>query len=131
LYSAKNYATKTRGATTTFVRFWDGRPPLRKQKPTPVSELLVQGKATLERLKTGAEAANRVLVAVQQALPADVIGRVWGASLDRAGVLTLVTDRGSWASRLRYALPEVAPRVAAALGERVVRTVVRVRPRPS
>jgi hypothetical protein len=100
------------------------------RKPTAVSELLAQGKAKLERLKTGAEAANRALVAVQQALPAEAAGHVWGATLDEQGVLTLVTDSGGWASRLRYELPELAPRVATALGQAVTRMVVMVRPRP-
>jgi predicted nucleic acid-binding Zn ribbon protein len=111
------------------VRFWDAERPLKNRKPIAVSELLAQGKAKLERLKTGAEAAGRTLAAVQQVLPADAAGHVWGASLDEAGVLTLVTDSGSWASRLRYLLPELAPRVAAALGRGVVRTAIRVRPR--
>ncbi|HXQ63318.1 MAG TPA: DciA family protein [Steroidobacteraceae bacterium] len=100
------------------------------RKPTAVSELLAQGKAKLERLKVGAEAASRTLAAVQQSLPVEAATHVWGASLDDEGVLTLVTDSGGWATRLRYQLPELAPRVAAALGKGVARTVVRVRPRP-
>jgi len=100
------------------------------RKPTAVSELLAQGKGKLERLKSGADAASQTLAAVQHILPTEAAGHVWGASLDGEGVLTLVTDSGSWASRLRYALPELAPRVSTALGKGVARAVVRVRPRP-
>jgi len=100
------------------------------RKPIPVSELLAQGKAKLERLKTGAEAANRVLGALQQALPAELVPTVWGATLDPEGVLTLVTDSGSWATRIRYALPALVPALARELGQDIVKTIVRVRPRP-
>ena len=100
------------------------------RKPTPISELLVQSKATLERLKSGADEASRTLVATQQALPADAAVHVWGASLDAAGVLTVVADSGGWSSRVRYALPAVAAQVAAQLGREVLKSVVRVRPRP-
>jgi hypothetical protein len=99
------------------------------RKPTPISELLTQGKAKLERLRSGAERAGETLVALQQALPADAGGHVWGASLDGDGVLTVVVDSGGWATRLRYAVPELEPKVARALNRVVVRTVVRVRPR--
>ena len=100
------------------------------RKPTPISELLAQSKAKLERLKTGADEASRTLVAVQYVLPADAAGHVWGASLDGDGVLTVVTDSGAWSSRVRYALPEVAARVKAELGRDVVKSLVTVRPRP-
>lgn len=99
------------------------------RKPIPISELLAQGKAKLERLKTGAETANRTLVALQQALPADAAGHVWGASLDEDGVLTVLTDSGSWASRIRYAVPDLTATVEAAVGSAVRRTIVRVKPR--
>ena len=100
------------------------------RKPIPISELLTQGKAKLERLKTGAETANRTLVALQQALPADAASHVWGASLDGDGVLTVLTDSGGWATRIRYAVPTLSPRVAATLGQAIERTIVRVKPRP-
>ncbi|HXQ31724.1 MAG TPA: DciA family protein [Steroidobacteraceae bacterium] len=103
---------------------------MKTRKPTAVSELLAQGKAKLERLKRGADAATEALAAVQHALPTEAAGHVWGASLAEEGVLTLVIDSGGWASRLRYALPELAPRVSTALGKRVARVIVRVRPRP-
>ncbi len=101
------------------------------RKPIPISELLAQGKAKLKALQTGAETANRTLVALQQTLPADAAGHVWGASLDAEGVLTVLTDSGGWATRIRYAVPDFAPRVAKALGQAVGRTVVRVKPRPA
>ncbi len=101
------------------------------RKPIAISELLAQGKAKLERLKAGAEAASETLAAVQRALPPEVAGRVWGASLSEDGQLTVLTESGSWASRVRYVMPEVAAAVAAALGRTVERTSIRVRPRPA
>ena len=101
------------------------------RKPIPISELLAQGKAKLKALQTGAETANRTLAALQQALPADAAGHVWGASLDGEGVLTVLADSGGWATRIRYAVPELTPRVAAALGQAIERTIVRVKPRPA
>jgi hypothetical protein len=99
------------------------------RKARSVSELLAEGKAALERLKTGAEGANRALVAVQRALPADVAGHVFGATLDPEGVLTVVVDSGAYATRLRFLMPDLLPSLGTALGAVVDRTVVRVRPR--
>jgi Dna[CI] antecedent, DciA len=100
------------------------------RKTRSVSELLAEGKAALERLKTGAEAANRALVALQRALPADIAPHVFGATLDPEGVLTVLVDSGAFATRLRFLLPELLPALAATLeGGAITRTVVRVRPR--
>ena len=100
------------------------------RKTRSVSELLAEGKATLERLKSGAEAANRTLAALQRALPEDVAGHVFGATLDAEGVLTVLVDSGAFATRLRYLLPDLVPALAAALEVgAIARTQVRVRPR--
>ncbi len=99
------------------------------RKARSVSELLAEGKAALERLRSGAEGANRVLAAVQQALPLDVAGHVFGATLDPDGVLTVLVDSGAYATRLRFLLPELLPSLGTALQGAVARTVVRVRPR--
>ena len=101
------------------------------RKPIAVSELLAQGKAKLERLRAGADAASRALSAVQQCLPPDSAPHVWGASLGSQGVLTVVTDGGGWATRIRYAVPDLMPEVARRLESPVVKVVVRVRPRPA
>ena len=100
------------------------------RKPIPISELLAQGKAKLERLKAGAETANLTLAAVQRALPADAAGHVWGASLDADGVLTVLVESGSWASRIRYAVPALEATAATELRHDITRTIVRVKPRP-
>jgi predicted nucleic acid-binding Zn ribbon protein len=71
------------------------------------------------------------LAAVQQALPPELQPQVWSATLGPHGVLTVVTDTGSWATRIRYAAPALAPAVAATLGAAVARVAVRVRPRPA
>ncbi len=99
------------------------------RKARSVSELLAEGKTALERLKTGAEAAGRVLAAVQRALPPDVSGHVFGATLDADGVLTVLCDSGAFATRLRYLLPEALPGLATELETAIGRTQVRVRPR--
>jgi len=99
------------------------------RKPIPISELLAQGKAKLERLRAGADSASETLAAVHRSLPAELCGHVWGASLSPDGALTVVVDSGSWASRLRYVTSELEPAVATLLSREVRRTVVRVRPR--
>lgn len=100
------------------------------RKPMSVSELLAKGKTQLQRLQAGAETANRTLVATQQALPTDLAGHVFGATLDAEGVLTLLVDSGSWATRLRYLLPDLTAKLTATLdGAVITRTVIRVRPR--
>ena len=100
------------------------------RKTRSVSELLAEGKAALERLKSGAESANRALVALQRALPEDIAAHVFGATLDPDGVLTVLVDSGAFATRLRFLLPELLPALGATLeGAAITRTVVRVRPR--
>jgi hypothetical protein len=100
------------------------------RKARSVSELLAEGKAALERLKSGADAASRTLVALQRALPEDVAGHVFGATLDPDGVLTVLVDSGAFATRLRFLLPELLPALGTTLeGGAITRTVVRVRPR--
>ena len=100
------------------------------RKARSVSELLAEGKATLERLKSGAENANRTLAALQRALHEDVAGHVFGATLEADGALTVLVDSGAFATRLRYLLPELMPALAMALEVgAIARTSVRVRPR--
>ena len=99
------------------------------RKPISVSELLAHGKAKLERLREGADAAGRAFAALQQALPPDLAGHVFGASLDEASELTVLTDSGAYATRLRYLLPELLPGLARELGVVITRSVVRVRSR--
>ena len=100
------------------------------RKARSVSELLAEGKAALERLKTGAQTANETLAALQRALPADVAGHVFGATLDADSVLTVLVDSGAFATRLRFLLPELLPALGSALdGGAIARAVIRVRPR--
>ena len=100
------------------------------RKTKSVSELLSEGKAALERLKAGAEAASGTLVALQRTLPADVAGHVFGATLDPEGTLTVLVDSGAMATRLRFLMPEVLPSLSTVLGGVVIgRARIRVRPR--
>jgi hypothetical protein len=99
------------------------------RKPIALSELLAKANPTLERLREGAKAAERTLDAVQQSLPAEVAGHVWGASAE-AGVLTLLVDSAGWATRVRYAVPELKQGVGDRLGTPVTKVNVRVRPAP-
>ena len=98
------------------------------QKPLSVSDLLGQGNATLERMRAGARAADRTLEAARGALEAEVREHVWGATLE-ADRLVVLVDSAGWASRVRYAVPELKAGVAAALGAPVEKVAVRVRPR--
>ena len=100
------------------------------RKARSVSELLAEGKATLERIKSGAGAASRTLAALQQELPTEVAAHVFGATLDEDGVLTVLVDSGAFATRLRYLLAELVPALAATLkAGPIARTRVQVRPR--
>jgi hypothetical protein len=99
------------------------------RKPIAISELLAQGKAKLESLRSGADAASRVLAAVQRALPPELAPHVWSAAISDEDVLTLVTESGSWATRVRYVASVVAGAVGDELKREITRTVVRVRPR--
>ena len=128
--SGADYATKTLGGTTTLVIFWDVGPAPKMRKVRSVSELLAEGKAALERLKSGAEAASQTLVALQRILPAELAEHVFSAVLDSDGVLTVVADSAAFATRVRFALGEHGDAIGPALGGTVSRTVVRVRPRP-
>jgi predicted nucleic acid-binding Zn ribbon protein len=98
------------------------------RKPIPLSELLGQANPTLERLREGAKAAERTVDAVRQSLPAEVAEHVWGASTED-GTLTVLVDSAGWATRVRYAVPELKRGVGDRLGERVLKVNVRVRPR--
>jgi hypothetical protein len=98
--------------------------------PISINELLANRGGRLGRLGAAADAAARTVAAVQEALPEELRPHVWSASLGAQGVLTVVTDTGGWATRIRYAAPGLAPAVAAILQETVARVAVRVRPRP-
>jgi predicted nucleic acid-binding Zn ribbon protein len=100
------------------------------RKPIPLSELLGQANPTLERLREGAKAAERTVDAVRQSLPPEVAEHVWGASTDD-GVLTVLVESAGWATRVRYAVPELKQGVGERLGEPVLKVSVRVRPRAS
>jgi predicted nucleic acid-binding Zn ribbon protein len=89
--------------------------------------LLGKGNPTLERLKEGARAAERTVAAVREVLPPDVAGHVWGAST-AAGTLTVLVDSAGWATRVRYAVPELLQGVGERLGEPLAKVAVRVRP---
>ena len=100
------------------------------RKPIPISELLALSKSRLQTLQAGAERANRVLEAVRRALPADLGGHVFGASIGAGGVLTVLVDSGAFATRVRYELPgRLAAIEADAAGGPIGRAHIRVRPR--
>ena len=100
------------------------------RKPTSISELLAQGKTKLQQLRSGADAAQKTLAAVQQVLPSTVASHVFAASVVDT-TLTVLVDSGAFATRVRYALAERLIELAPALGIEggITRTDVRVRPR--
>jgi len=97
------------------------------QKPTSVSDLLGKAGGMLERLREGAGAADRVLGAVQDSLPAGLGRQVWGATV-RDGVLTVLVSSAGWATRIRYQAATLQESVTGRLGVKLERTVVKVRP---
>ncbi len=99
------------------------------RKPIALSELLAKGNPALERLRAGARAADRTLSAVTRALDAELGGHVWGATLE-VDRLVLLVDSAGWATRVRYAVPELKRVAGAELGTVIERVVVRVRPPP-
>ena len=100
------------------------------RKPIPLSELLGQANPTLERLREGAKAAEKTVEAVRQSLPAEGAEHVWGASTDE-GVLTVLVESAGWATRVRYAVPELKQGVGDRLGKLILKVNVRVRPKTS
>jgi hypothetical protein len=101
------------------------------KKPFSISALLDMGGQRLGALRAGAERARSTLTQVEAALPADLQGKVHGASFDTEGVLNILVDSGAYATRLRYSLPEILPRVLNDTGQAASRGKVRVRPRDS
>ena len=85
--------------------------------------------ARLRSLKEGAAAADRVLVAVRDCLPADCSASVWAAS-QKDGHLTIMVASPSDATRLHYELPALKTALAARLDEPVDKISLRVRPAP-
>ena len=96
------------------------------KKPTPVSDLLLQGGGRLATLAAGAAAAERQLGMVRRHLPSDLAPRVFATVLqDRT--LTLLVRSAAWGTRIRYLLPPLQPAFEAELGTTLERIVVKVR----
>jgi predicted nucleic acid-binding Zn ribbon protein len=98
------------------------------KKPTAVSHLLLKGEGMLQRLRTGAAEADRALAALREALPPEIAAQVWSAAL-KGTTLTAFVRSAAWGTRLRYVAPQVAPAVAAKLGQPVDEIKVKVRAR--
>jgi len=101
--------------------------PLKKEKPTSVSDLLAKGQGLVERLRKGSAEADRALQAVRTALPEGLGERVWGAAI-RDGTLTVLVASAAWATRVRYHAPGLKDDVGGQLGVALQRVQVRVRP---
>lgn len=99
------------------------------KKPFSISSLLEINGQRLGALRAGAERARSTLSQVDAALPAELADTVHAASFDAEGVLTLVVDSGAFATRLRYALPELLPKVLSDAGTPADRGRIQVRPR--
>ncbi len=99
------------------------------KKPFSISSLLELHGKRLGALRAGAERARSTLSQVDAVLPAELAGTVHAASFDAEGVLTLVVDSGALATRLRYALPELLPKVLSDAGTPADRGRIQVRPR--
>jgi hypothetical protein len=99
------------------------------RKPFSISTLLEIGGQRLGALRAGAERARSTLTQVEAALPPELLGKVHAASFDAEGVLTILVDSGAYATRLRYALPEILPKVLNDAGTAASRGKIQVRPR--
>jgi hypothetical protein len=82
----------------------------------------------LERLREGAQAADRVLLAVRSALPPELAERIWAARI-RAETLDIAVDSAAFASRIRYREAELRAAAARECGTPIRRCHIRVRPR--
>jgi|SRR5579883_788617 len=90
---------------------------------------LQTGVGRLDELRSRLEARASALSAVRSALPDPLARRVASAGLE-AGCLTVGVVGAAWASRLRYVTQTLRTKVAAALGEEIVRVRIRVVPPP-
>jgi hypothetical protein len=99
------------------------------KKPILINNLIASSGGRIGALQAAAAQAQTTLSRVQEALPAAMKDAVHAASFEADGVLTLLVDNGSIASRLRYALPELLPKVLNEAGEAALKGRVRVRPR--
>ena len=77
------------------------------KKPILINNLIASSGGRISALQTAAAQAQTTLMQVHEALPAPLKGAVHAASFEADGVLTLLVENGSLASRLRYALPDL------------------------
>ncbi len=82
----------------------------------------------LERLRKGAQAADRTLAAVQGALPPELAERVWAAHVQGTR-LDIAVDSAAFASRIRYLEAELRAAATHSAGTPIDRCSIRVRPR--
>jgi len=65
-------------------------------------------------------------MSLRRVLPSELATHVWGAVL-RDGKLTILVRSAAWGTRLRYAAPEAAKALAAAIGTAIDEVKVKVR----
>ena len=80
----------------------------------------------LQQLRHGTANAERTLAALRRVLTPELADAAWAAVL-RDGKLTVFVRSAAWGTRLRYAAPGIAERLAAELGERIDEIKVKVR----
>ncbi len=102
---------------------------MKPKKPLSISELLATQGQRLGALRAGAERAQSTLAQVEGALPPELAGCVHGASFEPDGRLTLLVESGAFATRLRYALPDLLPRILNDQGKPAERGRIQVRPK--
>ncbi len=100
------------------------------KKPININKLTTSVGGRIGALQAAAAQAQSTLVQVQAVVPPPLKGAIHAASFEADGMLTLLVDNGSAASRLRYALPDLLPLVRDEAGEPAKKGRVRVRPRP-
>lgn len=95
------------------------------EKAKCVRELITHTSKTLSILRQRLDAREQLLPRVRAVLPARLAQQVVSAGLE-AGILTLGTSSASWASRLRYVVPEISARLSEEHGLEVGRVRIRV-----
>lgn len=82
----------------------------------------------LAHLQAGAAVARQALEVARAILPAELAPHLWAANCVD-GEFSLLFESAAWATRARYAADDWRDALAQAMGERVERVTVKVRPR--
>lgn len=110
------------------------RPPSSRRRAGPargtvgIDQWLDTAGGPLASLQAGAAVARQALDVARRVLPGELHPHLWAANCVD-GEFSLLFESAAWATRARYAADEWRAALAAAMGEKVERVTVKVRPR--